>query len=1793
MSLIRIITLLLLLSCTGLIRSQTHPITAFVNLSPPYSSYLPDYADPFNNQLKILLTLNDFTVPSYQVKLRFKFEGSGYLIQSSDLVGLPPITVTPGVPVEISGSDLAPYLSTSNLTFSGINIADYELRKVLPEGPCSICVEVVDYSNPNQSLLGNLACAQAWFSLNDPPLLNTPICGNEIPPSYPQNLIFSWTPISMGSPYGLSTEYDFELFEIRPEGGDPNMIVNSTLPIFTATTNSTFLNYGIIEPQLQLGMQYVWRVKAREVDGRDIYRNQGYSAVCTFTYGNIIESLADGITLELNAEGIGPRIAKAYWNANSAFTSYRLECRKTGNPDYAWFPYESNIGEITVNSLEPNTKYECRVRGLIGTGFQSEWSNITEFSTLSTPEYLCGSTALPGKQTDIIPLTNLMVGNFVSYGQFDMMITALEELPNSGHYKGYGKVLVPFTLTSFSVKFDDILVDANYMVREGRADALTDGLGNLTNFMDREFINGVIDDVEIDTVLGTVTVYFGEEEQTFDFPENGGPLVIEDSSGLIFIIEPDGGIIYDGNITVDSDVLAATEDYQIYFGEFEDQNFGFDKLEHLNWRKNYGTIILADESFYHVPYKSMGQTDIDHVLAIFRTEGDRSNVNFKTAKGENLTYSIVNDSTYLLNLPSYSENGTIYGYNGSEKIGKLNVKVYQEVIQKLTIVPLLGTTWTDFSFEINATLRQANVHLEIVYADIYKNSDWDLDGDGKMQAPSEVDLLNKYSPEMRALRDSYFSDSSYDKTSAYIFITPSFDNSELDGYMVRGKGMGFVTQEATAVTYTHEISHGLFGLKHTFPEIQQGSTTNLMDYSGPDANHFTSKQWDAIHSPLPSISFLDDEEDGSLYKNGTHVTKICHPYVLAQVNAYSIFYAPDGKLIDLNALPGAKANRFYDNHEEQEYAYGCLNGFLYQGTQYVLAYDLNQNNPFIGYVAQISHDKFEENPIEISPNPDLAVSDGIYVKIDCSSDSVRFYDNLDQQDAESSLYYNCNYCEPQVHSEFFVEGNSDFVDMYMLDKVEAESNSFDNSGTIHTEIRDEINNDLNLTYVDEYCEDRLTAFSIYNEGRQFKIIPYDVSFISRNEADWHLLAQTVFETSNLNEDDILITLPFHRMEIGNLEYTYFMPGLAYGKGVEFDETSLKGIQFDNMISGEDDAVRNNGNIIDFVNHVFKCLKKKVTVFEAVLMPNASISYHTYSSDSVAGYLQNCYIKLFKNEAFDEIVQLQKKYNADAAYGLSMYGDKYTIFDKYDDDSESLEEKYKRLLFNELLSASPLNIEEFTPRESDRFSFKDEFLIESAEEYIFNRAFTEYFQVLNTFDLYSDIPSYEEPNSEYTWNRGNYGWQLLDNAIYTALDVTGIALGFIGLDIITDGLGFAYASCRGDVLNSSVYGASVFIIGVPTVATRTISKALIQKGSKTILRITGDELIGESIEDVIHFYRFKYKSNGSLTAEDILRLIEFEQAGKMNLERTSQFMSASDNPIVQKQILDELGEELATMFNFLDNLEWEEGLKAILKTDIESTPELYKLFGGSDLEKQIDLSEAWKYFHYGGASKETKINPDWLRNLSKDLNNEKYSLSELFEESPEDVIDIWKRLKDDPGDAWEVAKTGGDRWEKWSKREFFKDVTKKGKDFEELICKEAFKNRTSPEYIQLKTKFLDDFGKNLDEYEMFSQVQLKYNDAGDYFVADQIFVKYDDFGDIEDILVIENKLSNSTPLTAPQSNALQSNFFLVRSVSVKSNTAPYFFLESANNEILSFSGSKQWYKVYSNGNGSSITGIKQI
>ncbi len=129
---------------------------------------------------------------------------------------------------------------------------------------------------------------------------------------------------------------------------------------------------------------------------------------------------------------------------------------------------------------------------------------------------------------------------------------------------------------------------------------------------------------------------------------------------------------------------------------------------------------------------------------------------------------------------------------------------------------------------------------------------------------ADKDMLSSYNAEMNSVI-SAFKDwkTDADPDAYYLFVVPQFSEGGVEGFMPRNRRFGFVTlSQLDARLVAHEIGHGAFNLRHTFPEVAQGSTDNLMDYS--EGNSLLKPQWDLIHNPETTTGLFDDMEDGAM-----------------------------------------------------------------------------------------------------------------------------------------------------------------------------------------------------------------------------------------------------------------------------------------------------------------------------------------------------------------------------------------------------------------------------------------------------------------------------------------------------------------------------------------------------------------------------------------------------------------------------------------------------------------------------------------------------------------------------------------------------------------------------------------------------------------------------------------------------------------------------------------------------------------------------------------------------------------
>ncbi|MBY0436500.1 MAG: hypothetical protein K2U26_20595, partial [Cyclobacteriaceae bacterium] len=254
--------------------SQNFPVQASVQLVPPYTPYLGDYAAAGVDKMQVQLLLKDLTTFDYRVKLRFKIEGVGITIATTPGFSGPPLLLQGGAPLLLTSFELQPYLNPANLEFAGLSKADFVRTGRLPEGLYRFSLEVLDFNR--EKVVSNTALATAWIVLNDPPLLNLPFQNTKVTLTQPQYVTFQWTPRHTASPNAaFSTEYVFKLVEIWPADRDPNDALLSQRPLYETVTDFTQLVYGPAEPQLLPGRTYAWQVTARDIENRDLFKNQG------------------------------------------------------------------------------------------------------------------------------------------------------------------------------------------------------------------------------------------------------------------------------------------------------------------------------------------------------------------------------------------------------------------------------------------------------------------------------------------------------------------------------------------------------------------------------------------------------------------------------------------------------------------------------------------------------------------------------------------------------------------------------------------------------------------------------------------------------------------------------------------------------------------------------------------------------------------------------------------------------------------------------------------------------------------------------------------------------------------------------------------------------------------------------------------------------------------------------------------------------------------------------------------------------------------------------------------------------------------------------------------------------------------------------------------------------------------------------------------------------------------------------------------------------------------------------
>lgn len=446
------------------VKAQVFPIQVTTQLTPPFTPYLTDYTAPGSERLMVQLRANDLSIADYLCKFRLTIEGVGITIRTKqNFVPRPTTFYGGGSPQILYGDELLEYFNPANLDFSGLSRAEFTKTGKLPAGVYRFTLEVLDYNRG--AVVSNKGTTLAWIILNDPPLLNLPRKDSRIVIPDPANIVFTWTPRHTGSPNAaFSTAYTFRLVEIWPLTRNPYDAFLSQPPLHEVTTTQTQILYGPAEPALLPGRKYAWQVQAHDVDGRDLFKNDGRSEVFVFQYGDAL-----GVPENVRNETTNPLSLGVRWESaqqGEVPRQYRIRYRAPGSNE-AWYEQVTQQRWATLTSLQGGSDYEVQVRAEASPQV-SDYSPVQIMRTAEpgSNQFMCGRESTAPSSTHTQPLLALSPGDVLTCRNFKVVVT--EANGAAGSFNGSGIMQVPmFSGASVRVVFAGTLINSNYELVTG------------------------------------------------------------------------------------------------------------------------------------------------------------------------------------------------------------------------------------------------------------------------------------------------------------------------------------------------------------------------------------------------------------------------------------------------------------------------------------------------------------------------------------------------------------------------------------------------------------------------------------------------------------------------------------------------------------------------------------------------------------------------------------------------------------------------------------------------------------------------------------------------------------------------------------------------------------------------------------------------------------------------------------------------------------------------------------------------------------------------------------------------------------------------------------------------------------------------------------------------------------------------------------------------------------------------------------------------------------------------------
>ena len=922
--------------------AQHYPVQANVQVIPPYSVRLSDYYKANNQKLLVTIILKDLQRTDLSVRLRIRIKGQGIeMVTKDDFIPKQQIILQPGAPEMIYGDRLEEYLSPNHMNFSGITKSEFIKTGRLPEGVYQFSVEVLEMRRKEK--LSNTAKAMAWLIMNEPPKITSPINNKLVKASDPASIFFTWLPRHMNSQNALSdVMYEFTMVEIWPLNQSAEEAIRSKEPIVKENFNITSFVYDARYPMLEPGRKYACRVRAYSQENQEMFKNDGYSQVVCFTFGQECK-VPQGFTVEPPENG-SVRLSVIPENNHSSYVVHVRDL--SGNK---WYGQEHNSSEFQVNQLRIGSSYECKVQAQCGS-FSSRFTPIRQFTlNEEIPQKVeCGKGGDVPQIDNSDPLYELKVGDKVNAGGFEVII---KEVTGSGNFSGKGVVRIGM-LGNIELRtvFDDIQVNESYQLTAGEIKIVGSDIYVLTGDV-RDKANEVFENEkwkDIDQAIANAEEFsnlvkdFQKEVEDVKLNQelNEARELIEKGRTLLAKEDKQGAeLVKQGSDKVNAilDKINSGE-YKITSNGIEfiahnQQRYGFDNIdneltdaEQKAYRSYYKVAEVGDTSklsYYTKPWKSIGSYQTDQVsMKISLQEGmSVDTLHFVNKIGVQITPQKQGDNyTLLLQGKGHEEVEQITAYynvvDDSSKrkrpisVAALNVISYDQIDKTVVLVPVNGnkTKPSIFSLQayLNSIYKSANVKWQVeMHPGIQVEYNNDM---SKGIDDGAAGILSNYTKEMNKVIQALKRSNDFDRHKKYLLFIDKSKTVNKQGFMPKKRPYGFIftdynrSDKQLNRTIAHELGHGIFRLTHNFDDfasLTKGSTQNLMDYAG--GTQLRKFQWNDIHN-LREVKWWgqDKKQNAAFGEKGTDWFCVGNDDVMKQINKdFQKFFIPDGRVVDL------------------------------------------------------------------------------------------------------------------------------------------------------------------------------------------------------------------------------------------------------------------------------------------------------------------------------------------------------------------------------------------------------------------------------------------------------------------------------------------------------------------------------------------------------------------------------------------------------------------------------------------------------------------------------------------------------------------------------------------------------------------------------------------------------------------------------------------------------------------------------------------------------------------------------